>query len=192
MSASSPTVAVLRRPKVMLGIAVALVVVLAWLMAFFVPQGRKLSSLQLQEQSLQQQVNGGNAKVVRLRDESHHSAQIAAMVKKLEGYVPATSDISYIALFSNTAKANGVSVTSIGPGSATPVTGSSFQSIPVAATVTGPYDNLLSFVRAIYVMPRLTDIDSVQLSGGGPKTNRGTVLTATFQLQIFTSQKAAG
>lgn len=192
MTSSSPTLAVIRRPKVMLVVAAALVVVLVWVLAFFVPQGHKLSSLRQQEASLQRAVDAGNAKVARLRNETHHSAQIETMVKKLEAYAPTTSDISYIALLSNTAKASGVSVTSIGPGSATPVAGSSFQSIPFAATVTGPYDNLLAFIRAVYAMPRLTDINSLKIAGGGPKTDRGTALTATFQLQIFTSQPAGG
>lgn len=190
MNASSPTVAVIRRPRMMLAIAASLIVVLAWLLAFFVPQGHRLSTLQAQEQRLQQQVNAGNAKVARLRDESQHSAQIAAMVKRLEGYAPATSDISYIALLSNAAKASGVTVTSIGPGTAVPITGSNYQSIPFAASVSGPYDSLLSFIHAVYTLPRLTDIDSVDITGGGPKTNRGASLKATFQMQIFTSQKA--
>ena len=190
MTSSSPTVTTLRQPKAMLAIAGALVVVLAWLMAFFIPQGHKLSSLQAQEQSLQSQVDAGNARVAQLRIESQHSAQIAAMVKKLQGYAPATSDISYIALLSNTAKAAGVTVTSIGPGVAVPVQGSSYQSIPIAATVKGPYDNLLAFIQAVYSLPRLTDIDSLNISGGGSKANRGTPLTATLQMQIFTSQKS--
>lgn len=176
----------------MLGIAAALVVVLAWALVFFVPQGHKLSSLRAQETTLQQKVNAGNAKVARLRNESQHSAQIAAMVKKLEAYAPGTSDISYIALLSNTAKASGVTVDSIGPGTASVVTGSSYQSIPFSASVTGTYDQILSFIKAVYAMPRLTDINSVQISGGGPKTSRATALTASFQLEIFTSKKAAG
>jgi Tfp pilus assembly protein PilO len=188
----SATAVTLRQPKTMLAVAAALVVVLAWLLAFFVPQGHKLSSLQAQEQSLQSQVDAGNARVNQLRVESQHSAQIAAMVKKLEGYAPATSDISYIALLSNTAKATGMTVTSIGPGVAAPVQGSSYQSIPVSASVQGTYDSLLSFIHAVYALPRLTDIDSVNIIGGGPKTDRGAMLTASLQLQIFTSQKPVG
>lgn len=192
MTSSSPTVTILRKPKVMIAIAAALVVVLAWLMAFFIPQGHKLSALQAQEQSLQLQVNAGNAKVAELRVESQHAAQIAAMVKKLQGYAPGTSDISYIALLSNAAKATGVTVSAIGPGVAGPVTGSPYQSIPVSATIKGTYDKLLSFIKAVYGLPRLTDIDSIGITGGGPKTDRGSILTASFQLQIFTSQKPAG
>ena len=192
MNTSSPTVTILRQPKVMLVIAAALVVVLAWLMAFFVPQGHKLSALQAQEQSLQTQVNAGNAKVAELRVESQHAAQIAAMVQKLQGYAPSTSDISYIALLSNAAKAAGVTVSAIGPGVAVPVTGSPYQSIPVSATIDGTYDNLLSFIKTVYALPRLTDINSLSISGGGPKSNRGTILAASFQLQIFTSQKPTG
>lgn len=190
-AASSPTVTVLRRPKVLLVVAGALVVVLVWVLAFFVPQGHKLSSLQTEEQSLQAQVDAGNARVAQLRVESQHSAQIQAMVQKLQGYAPATSDISYISVLSNAAKASGVAVTSLGPGTPVAVSGSPFDSIPITAAVTGSYDNLLGFIRAIYQLPRLTDIDSVQVTGGGPKSNRAATLTATLQLEIFTSTKTA-
>ena len=188
-AAPSPTIALLRRPKVLLVVAGVLIVVLVWVLAFFVPQGHKLSSLQSEVQTLQAQVDAGNARVAQLRVESQHSAQIQAMVQKLEGYAPATSDISYISVLSNAAKASGVAVTSLSPGAASPVKGSPFDSIPMAATVTGPYDNLLGFIRAVYQLPRLTDIDSVEITGGGPKSSRAAVLTATFQLEIFTSTK---
>ncbi|MGH9082933.1 MAG: type 4a pilus biogenesis protein PilO [Acidimicrobiales bacterium] len=191
MSRPSATVAVLRRPRSMLGVAVALVVVLVWLLAFFLPQGRKLSSLHAQEQALTGQVDAGNAKVAELRVESQHSAQIQAMVTKLGAYAPATSDISYIATLSNTAKAAGLTVASIGPGTAVAVTGSPYSAIPFSVQVEGSYDSVLSFVRAVYALPRLTDIDSVAITGGGPKTDRSTPLSATFQLEIFTSLKPA-
>lgn len=194
MNASSPTLTVLRRPRVLLAVAGALVVVLVWVLVFFVPQGHRLTTLQGDEQSLQAQVNAGNARVAQLREESQHSAQIQAMVKKLKGYVPTTSDITYIATLSNAAKASGVKVTSLGPGTSAPVPGSSFDAIPVTATVTGTYDNLLTFIRNVYSLPRLTDIDSVQITGGGPKSNRAAILTASFHLEIFasTTTKAAG
>lgn len=188
---SSPTVTILRRPKVLLAVAGVLVVVLVWVLAFFLPQGHKLSSLQADEQNLQAEVNAGNARVARLRVESQHSSQIQAMVKKLESYAPATSDISYISVLSNAAKATGVTVTSLGPGTPVAVSGSPFDSIPISATVNGTYDNLLGFIKAVYQLPRLTDIDSVQVSGGGPKSNRAATLTANFQLEIFTSTKTA-
>jgi Tfp pilus assembly protein PilO len=192
MSSPSPTMTVLRRPRVLMVCAGVLLAVLIWAIAFFVPQGAKLSSLQAQEQSLQQQVDAGNARVARLRAESQHSAQIAAMVQKLQAYAPATSDISYIAMLSNAAKATGMTVASIGPGTATPLAGSSFDTVPVSAQVKGTYDQLLSFLRAVYALPRLTDINSVQIVGGGPKTNRAAVLTATLQLEIFTSKSGSG
>lgn len=192
MNTSSPTLAVLRRPRILLAVAGALVVVLVWVLVFFVPQGHRLATLQAKEQGLQAQVDAGNARVAQLREESQHSAQIQAMVRKLEDYVPTTSDITYIATLSNAAKASGVKVTSLGPGTSVPVAGSPFDAIPVAATVTGTYDSLLTFIHNVYSLPRLTDINSVQISGGGPKSNRGSTLTATFQLEIFSSTATAG
>ena len=56
-------------------------------------------------------------------------------------------------------------------------------------TVTGTYDNLLTLITNIYALPRLTDINSLTVHGGGPKTTRSTPLQATLDLATFTTTK---
>ena len=57
-------------------------------------------------------------------------------------------------------------------------------------SVTGPYDNLLTFIKDIYGLPRLTQINALTISGGGPNTSRSTVLNMTATLTIFTTAKS--
>jgi hypothetical protein len=50
---SASTLAVLRNRQVVLSMVAAVVLVLIWALAFFLPQGRTLSKYQTQEQQLQ-------------------------------------------------------------------------------------------------------------------------------------------
>lgn len=192
MNLSSPAIEALRRPRTLIAIGVAAVLVIVWLVAFFLPQGKKLSSLQSEQRSLQLAVIQDDAKVRQLRDESHHTKQIQALYSALQGYVPATADLyTYIQTLSGAGKAAGVSITSIDPSTVVAMTGSQYSVLPINTTVKGTYDQLLSFIHAVYALPRLTDINTVSISGGGSGSNRSTVLSASFALAIFTTQKPA-
>lgn len=192
MKRLSPALGVFKRPIVLLGAAVLLVVVLVWLFVFFVPQSHKLSSLQSEKTTLQQTVVQDDARLQQLRTESHHVAQIQTLYSKLQGYVPAQEDLyTFIQTLSTAAKHTGVAISSLQPSTLVPATGTSYSAVPISADVRGTYDQLRSFMSAIYGLPRLTDVNSVTITGGGPGTTRSTTLTATFDLAIFTSQKVS-
>ncbi len=186
----SSSLNLLKSRPALITLGVLLLVILIWLIAFFLPQGKKLSTLSAQEQHLQAEVTAGQAKVAALKQEALHTPQLQAMSQQLNTYVPSTAgSYAYITTMSNTAAAAKVTITSLSPGSVTPVTGSSFSSIPFTVTVTGTYDELLTFIQDIYALPRLTQINTVSITGGGPQTNRGTPLNMTASLMIFTTQK---
>jgi Tfp pilus assembly protein PilO len=191
MSVAAGPLGALRRTPVVVAVVIAVVVVIVWLLAFFLPQGSKISTLDTKQQTLEQQVAQGNAKVARLKHTFQHAPQLRAMSAKLEADVPATTDIyNYIDSLSTTAAASNVKLTSVSPGAATQTsTGSPFTAIPVSMVVKGTYDHLLSLITNIYALPRLTDIDSVSISGGGPGTSRTTTLIATLSLEAFTTAK---
>jgi Tfp pilus assembly protein PilO len=182
---------VAKKPVVLIGAAAVIVVVLLWLFVFFKPQTSKLATLESQRTSLQQTLAQDRARLQRVREESHHVGQIQAIDAELRGYVPATEQLyTYIQAISGAGNKASVSITSLEPSTAVAASGSSYTAIPIDAEVKGTYDQLLAFLNAIYNLPRLTDINSVDITGGGPGTNRSTVLSATLDLVIFTSQKA--
>ncbi len=212
MSDAPSPLATLRRTPILIGIVVGVVIVLIWLVAFFLPQGSKLSKLSAQQTQLQQEVTAGNAKVAHLKNTFEHAGQLEAMLSSMEAYVPSTPDIfkstaNYTSTLSAAGTAAGVTVTSVNPsGAHTPVdssastsstssTGSgksstaSFTTIPITVQVTGTYDDLLSFIKGIYALPRLTVITSITVSGGGPGTSRTTVLKVDLSLVTFTTAK---
>lgn len=192
MKFAPATVDALKRPVTLIGAAVVVVVVVVWLLAFFLPQGKKLTTLQAEKTSLQQAVTAGEIKLKQLRSESQHTAQIRAMYNSLQSYAPATVDIyTYIQTLSNAAKSAGVSITSLGASTPVAVSGTSYSDIPITATVKGTYDQLLAFIHAVYTLPRLTDVNSLAITGGGPGANRTTILSVNLQLAIFTSQSTS-
>lgn len=192
MTKNPAVLEVVKKPVIALGAAVLLVVVVVWLLVFFMPQSHKLSSLQAERASLQQSVVQDDARLQKVRTESHHVGQIQTLYNTLNGYVPATEDLyTFIQTLSSAGKAAGVTFTSLQPGALEAVPSTSYSAVPITAEVKGTYDHLVSFIHAIYGLPRLTDINSVNVTGGGPGTNRTTVLSATLNLAIFTSQTAS-
>ena len=51
--------------KILIGIVAALLIVVIWVAAFFLPEGTKLSKLNVQEQSLQAKVTAGTRRWLR-------------------------------------------------------------------------------------------------------------------------------
>ncbi len=194
MSTRSSTVAALKRTPVIVTIVIAAVVVIVWLFAFFLPQGHKLSTLDSKRQALSDEVAAGNAKVVRLRHTFEHAGQLEAEHAKMQALVPSTPDLfkstaNYTSLLSSTVAAAQMSLTSVTtqpPGAAT---SKALTSIQVSLDVTGNYDHLLTLISDIYAMPRLTEISSVNIKGGGPGTNRSSTLQVNLTLETFTTAK---
>ena len=188
---SSSTLAVVRTRPVLISLAVGLVVLLIWALAFFLPQGKDLSKYRAQQQQLQTQQASLQAQLAQLRATSKATPKLLALQAEYTDLVPPTADIyNYINLMSSTAAANGMHLVSITPSSAgTPVPGTSLLQIPVSLVTSGSYDSTLGFIKAVYALPRLTVIDSMSLTGGGPGTNRSTSLNESFSLTIYTTSK---
>jgi len=177
-----------RSPIVLITGGVAILILLIWLVAWFFPQGTKLSKLQKQETTLQTQIAQGNEKVALLKKQALNTPALEAMKSQLDTYVPSTADVyPYIKTLSQTASSAGVTPTNLSPSAPAKPTTGTFTEIAVSMTVKGTYDNIYGFIKDLYALPRLTTIVSVGISGGGPSTNRTTPLTAVFSLQTYTT-----
>lgn len=170
---------------VVIAAIVALVVALVWVLAFFEPQGHKLTNLHLSEEEAQSEQLQLEAQLNRLRADSKQSPQLEALSQKLDAAVPADTGIyEYLGTtLPDTAQAAGVGILSISPSST--ITSGSVAITPISLSTKGTYDQTLAFIKALYSLPRLTVVTSLNLSGGGPGTNRGTVLQETINLDIF-------
>lgn len=171
-------------------VVIVAAVLAAWFLAFFRPESHKLETLDARRTTLQSSVSVDQARLRRVQDEAAHVTQIQAMDNHLVGYAPASEELyTYIHTISDAARSAGVTITSLNAGGIAAVSGTSYSAVPISASIKGTYDHVLAFLKGLYAMPRLTDINNVDVSGGGPGTNRGTVLSVSLQLAIFTSQK---
>ncbi len=163
------------RPRIFLSLLAALLIVVIWAFAFFLPEGAKISTLKTQETALEQKVQQGDSTVARLKHTYQHSAQLKSMQASLNSAVPSEADAyNYVHALSAAATAAGVHLTSISitstPTSASQgssSSGASVDQMPVTVNAKGTYDQYLSLISGIYKLPRLTDIDEVNISGGG-------------------------
>ncbi len=176
--------------KSALALVVIAAILAAWFLAFFRPESHKLQTLGAERSSLQA---ADQARLRRVQSEAAHVTQIRAMDNRLVGYAPSAEGLyTYIHTISSAARAAGVTITSLSASGAVAVTGTTYFAVPITASIKGTYDHVLAFVKGIYTLPRLTDVNSLDVSGGGPGTNRATVLTVGLQLAIFTSENPGG
>ena len=186
----------LKRPRIFLSIVAAVLVVIIWTFAYFMPQGSKISLLQAQEATLQKKVQTGDTSVAHLKHTYQHSSQLQTMNNELNSAVPSTADAyNYVQSLSAAATAARVHLTSItissgADGSGTGSSGASGTSsglheTPANMTVKGTYDQILLLISRIYKLPCLTDIEGLTINGGGASTNRSTQLNATLTLLAF-------
>ena len=95
-------------------------------------------------------------------------------------------------MLQNTATA-GVTVTTLSPSpSLRQVLRQHFATVVVQMDVTGTYDATLALIKGLYDLPRLTSIDTLSITGGGPTTNRSTPLTTALELTAYTSAAPTG
>jgi Tfp pilus assembly protein PilO len=184
LNLNAEVVGILRQRKVLLPAAAVLVVALIWVVAVFNPQGHKLASVNANVQSAQNEQYALQARLDRLKIYSKESAKFEALAARLSTAVPPSTDVyPYITALSNAAAGAGLKIESIGPGPA--AADGDVAAIPIVVAATGTYSQTLAFIGALYALPRLTVIEQVSITGGGNGTNRGTVLTDQFNLDIF-------
>lgn len=177
----------LRSPVIVIGVVVALVVVLVWLLAFFIPQGHKLNTLSTQESALEVKQSALEARLAVLEKTATATPQLLQLQNDFAVAVPPLPNTyTYITTMVGTTGQAGVKLISITtgvPGSAS----NGIAPIQVQLATTGTYDQTLTLIHLLNVLPRLTIINSMDLNGGGPSSTRSSQMTENFSLTIFTS-----
>jgi len=187
---NAEVISMLRQRRVLIAAAVALLVILIWMVALFLPEGRNVGTINVKVQAAQNEQVQLQDRLARLKSYSRESAKFEALQAKLTASVPSTTDIyDYITAISQIATATGIKVSNVDPQPAQ--ASGNVSVIPVAISASGTYDQTLAFIKALYALPRLTLISNVSISGGGNNTNRGTVLNDQFSLEILAQPAAA-
>ncbi len=154
-----------------------------------------MSKLNAQAAQLQTTQNQLNAKLIQLKKLKNSNLQ--NLHNEYSALVPATPSTSaYLKQINGIVNQSGTSLktltvstptaaTAVTPGGGTASATSSALLIPVTLSVTGTYDQNLKLMQLIYQASRLTTINAVTLAGGGPGSNRGSTLSATFTMTIY-------
>jgi len=175
-----------REPWVLITIGVTVVVVLVWLFAFFLPQGKKISKLDTQEQALSAQQAQLNARVAELQKTSAAQPELVALQAQFNQLVPTSPDLyPYLLSLYNAVGTSGLKLVSIGVQQSPPIPSATYTAIPITLSTTGTYDQTLSMIKIINNLPRLTVISALNLTGGGPGSTRSTPLQQSFTLAIY-------
>lgn len=204
----------MRSPVILAIIGGTLLVLIIWLVVVFLPQGSKVNKLNTQAASLQSQQDALKARLRNLEklrnsnltklhtqysqlvptaaDTGQFLKQISALVGQSGASLKSITLSQPTAPIGGGAQAPGTSGNPFGgaaqnntPGAAIKKTTSSAYTIAVSLAVTGTYDQQLRLMQLIYSAPRLTTIDEVNLEGGGPTSNRGTILAAGYTMTIY-------
>lgn len=184
MAGTAPALAGLRNRTMLLVIGGAMLVLLIWFVAYFSPAGKQLASINTQTQTALVQQSQLDQQLARLRTYSKETGTLLQLSDRLSTALPPTTDIyDYLTALSNAAASAHVTIQSISPSAAT--TAGALSVIAVQVATTGSYDQTLAFVKALYALPRLTVISSLQITGGGAGSTRSTSLQGNFALDIF-------
>lgn len=184
MAGATDRLGALKNRTMMLVIGGALVLLLIWFVAYFSPSGKQLGTINSQAQAAETQQSQLNLQLARLKAYSKQAGALVQLSDRLGSALPATTDIyNYITELSNAGSATGIKILSVSPGSA--AASGKISVASVGLTTSGTYDQTLAFIKALYALPRLTIITSLDISGGGSNTSRSSTLQCTLQLDIF-------
>ncbi|MCL4448650.1 MAG: hypothetical protein M1483_06755 [Actinobacteria bacterium] len=178
-----------RKPIVGILILGIIVVAAIWYLVIFTSQNSKLSTLNTTESSLTTKVNGLQSTLSIEKGETQHITTYEATLARDSAAIPTHA---YMAFTYKELDALGArfGVTYVNQSIATPTlsVGKPFSTISVNVTVTGSYVAVQSYIRSIYVQPRLFVIQNISLSPSGSSGLKSSV-TATISMDAFTYAK---
>jgi Tfp pilus assembly protein PilO len=169
---------VLKRPRVLVAIAAAVVVLIAWYFAWWSPESGKLSSVRGQEAKAKLQTQQLNAKLLEILREDRFVAKYHNFLSFFSSQVPVQPEQGQLVYqLGRLQDRDHVDITTLSASAtAAPVSGVSLSTIPVSLTVTGSHDNVIRFLNGLYSMSRLLTIQSIAPSATSAPSNTYNVL----------------
>lgn len=182
-----PSTGLLRRPLVAGSIAGVVVLSLLWWFAWMTPEAHKLAAVRQQQVNEQQSEVRLTLKLAQLSAEAKQVHAAAPFLGAFGQAIPASPDApDLVVAIYRLAVQDGVSLQSVTDNSVVQ-SGLGYSTIPVALALSGPHDNVLSFVAGLYQLSRLLTVQSVALSGSGNLNSSGTsTYTATIAATAYT------
>lgn len=178
----------LRRRSVAVPLAGMLVLLLAWWFAWMSPEGTKLASVRQQQVTEQQTDTRLMLQLAALRADAARVKHDAPFLKSFAAAIPSAPGApDLVVAVYRLATQDGVELQSITDDTVSS-SGLGYSTVPVALSVSGPHDALLSFVSGLYGLPRLLTIQSISLSGtGNLNASSSALYTASISATAYTT-----
>jgi Tfp pilus assembly protein PilO len=147
----------------------------------------KLATADSEGQALQTQKSA-------LEDIRAEAPQNKAKIAEVHQKIPATADEpGLLLLINNAALDAGLDLTTIAPSVPALDDATGLSVISLSVSTVGTYNDVTQFSYAIETLPRAAKITSVALTpGAGVDASGAQLLTATLEIQAFTSDTSAG
>ncbi|MDP9073344.1 MAG: type 4a pilus biogenesis protein PilO [Actinomycetota bacterium] len=179
----------MNRRVIAIAVAASVVVAGIWYMVLWSPQSKSLNKANARVAAAQATQASLRSDIKLLQREQTELPAKQAVLEKLKQLLPNVPSLdSVIDNVNNAALASGVDWQSLAPtkpaayATNAPPAVAGLQAIQVTMAVNGAYPQLLDFVNRLNAMPRLLDVNSVNLAGVGPAAAK---TTATIVTQIF-------
>ena len=180
------------RAPLFAAIGVALVVVLG-IVLLVLPKMGQVSTAKDEYTAAVSKGQSLSTQVRALEDTKNEAPQNQAIIDQVHRAIPPTVDEAGLALLlHNAALDAGFDLTNLGFSVALDDT-TGLSVITVSVSATGTYNDVTQFSYAIETLPRAAKITSLVLTpGAGVDATGAPVLTATLQIEAFTSDASAG
>jgi Tfp pilus assembly protein PilO len=193
-----------RRAPIFAGVAMALLVVIAFVV-FVMPKSGEISKAEDDLATAQAQEQSLRAQLASLQDAQEQAPKTRRQIQALENEVPQTADLpALIRLLREAADRAAVDLFQFAPSTPTVDPSGTFSVISTSVNVTGSYFSLDEFLFRLESLPRAAKVTTISLTPGASSTSTSTStpapspslsasnLTMQLTVEFYTSDLSAG
>lgn len=167
----------MKRNVLLGGVAVFVVIVLAWYLLLYSPLGDDFTNAQTSTTAEERKTQDLQAQLARLTAQSKNTTRLQALLRKFDQAIPQKPDLGeFIIQLNQIAGKSGVKFLSIAP--SPPAVSGSSSAIALSISVTGSFFQVKNYLTQMEKLERLVIIDGVNISAGGGSSSTGTSSTS--------------
>ncbi len=159
----------LKRPRILISIAVVIVALIVWYFAWWSPESNKLASVKAQQTTERSTILSLDAKLAQVIRESQIVKKYSTFLATYADAVPVLPEQGQLVQeIGQLKKADGVDISSLDCSTTVAAaTGSTLSTIPITLSLTGTRAQVIKFLTDLYSMKRLVTIQEVSPSPTG-------------------------
>lgn len=162
----------MKRNVLLAGVAVFVVIVIAWFFLIYSPLGDDLTNAQTATATEARTTQDLQTELARLTAQSKNTTRLQALLRKFDQAIPQKPDLGeFIIQLNQIAGSSGVKLLTIAP--SPPAASGTSSAIALSISVTGSFFQVKNFLTKMEKLERLVIIDGVNISAGGGSSSTG-------------------